>query len=157
MLEVFLYSPSLGGPLPLYKPPVPEAVYATTERTTSRPVARDPESTANRRTNAPSTGNTESGHSNDHLLLPNSQLLVDRDSKSNRERTQSLDSAESAMSSSSSDSDGAGDPFLPHSPSVPAGSQNLVYAQLNVKQTQVQPPANDDLVQYAQIEHQDKV
>ena len=156
------HSPSLGGPVPFYKPPVTEVVYVTSEQTAaSRPVSRHPESTANwMQTNAPSTGNTESGHSNDHLLLANSQLLVDRGSKGNRERTQSsdsADSADSATSSSSSDSGGSGDPLLPPSPSVPAGSQNLVYAQLNVKQTQVQPPANDDLVQYAQIEHQDKL
>ena len=113
-----LYSPSLGGPHPLYKPPVPEVVYVTSEQTTTRQVARDPEHTAiwmQTIDSAPSTlrtgSSTESGHSAD-LLLPPSHLT------------------------------------LPRSP-------QLMYAQLNVKQIQVQPPANGDPVQYAQIEHQD--
>ena len=45
------------------------------------------------------------------------------------------------------------DLLLPPSPPAQARSPN--YAQLNVKQTQVPPLANDDHVQYAQIEHQD--
>ena len=42
-----LHSPSLGGPHPLYKLPVDEEVDVTSEQTTSGPVARDPEHTAN--------------------------------------------------------------------------------------------------------------
>ena len=83
---VSLYSPSLGGPVPLYKLPVTEVVYVTSEQATSRPVARDPEHTANwMQTNALSTGNTESGHLGDHSLLPSSRLPVDRDPKGNRD------------------------------------------------------------------------
>ena len=84
---------------------------------------------------APSTGNGDSGHSGDHSLPPNS--------------------ADSVKSSSSTGSGGSGDPLIQPSPSAPVGSPHLVYAQLNVTQTQVQPPANDAPVQYAQIEHQD--
>ena len=115
-----------------YKPP------ATAEQTTSRPVARDPENIANRMQTldiAPSTNNRDSGHSGDHSLPPNS--------------------ADSVKSSSSTGSGGSGDPLIKSSPSAPVGSPHLVYAQLNVKHTQIQPPANDDPVQYAQIEHQD--
>ena len=111
-----MHSPSLGGPVPLYKPSVPEVVCVTSEQTTSRPVARDPEVPSDLQPfdSAPSTlrtgSSTESGHSAD-LLLPPSHL-------------------------------------------TPARSPQLVYAQLEaVKLTQVQPRANDDPVQYAQIEH----
>ena len=39
----------------------------------------------------------------------------------------------------------------------PASRSNPVYAQINVQQTQVPPPAHDDHVQYAQLKHQDKM
>ena len=124
----FLYSPC--------KPPVTEVVYV--EQTTSIPVARDPESTANWMQTlnfTSSTGNRGSGHSGDHhSLLPNS--------------------ADSVKSSFSTGSGGSGDPLIQSSP---AGSSHLVYAHLNMKQTQIQPPSNDDPVQYAQIAHQDKL
>ena len=112
-----MHSPSLGGPVPLYKPSVPEVVCVTSEQTTSRPVARDPEVPSDLQPfdSAPSTlrtgSSTESGHSADLLLPP--------------------------------------------SHPAPAKGPQLMYAQLNMKQTQVQPPANGDPVQYAQIEHQD--
>ena len=72
------------------------------------------------------------------------------------------DSAKTSQSSlHTTDSEGpdhSGDLLLQSSPLSPVGSPHLVYAQLgSVKQTQVQPPANDDPVQYAQIEHQDKL
>ena len=87
-MSLTVYSPSLGGPVPLYK----------------TQVASNPESASI----------TDSEGSNDNLLLP--------------------------------------------SPPAPMKGQHLVYAQLEaIKQTQVQPPANDDNVQYAQIEHQDKL
>ena len=51
------------------------------------------------------------------------------------------------------DSEGSNDHLLQPSPPAP-----VLYAQVDpVKQTQVQPPANDDPVQYAQIKHQDKL
>ena len=112
-----IHSPSLGGPVPLYKPSTAAAdvVYVNSEQTTGRPVARDSESTAVWRQSsdtATTPSSTDSAGSNDHLLQP--------------------------------------------TPPVPVGSPHLMYAQLEaVKQTQVQPPANDDPVQYAQIEHQD--
>ena len=59
----------------------------------------------------------------------------DSDSDCNREQTQSSDSAATLQNKTSRE------------------SPPMVYAQLNVKQTQVQPPACDDPVQYAQIEH----
>ena len=113
-----LYSPSLGGPHPLYKPPVPEVVYVTSEQTTTRPATRDPEHTA--------------------IWM------------------QTIDSAPSTLQTGSSTESGhSADLLLPPSHPAPARSPQLMYAQLNVKQTQVQPPANGDPVQYAQIEHQD--
>ena len=117
--QVFLYSPSLGGPL-LYKPPVTEVVYVTTEQTASRPVSRD---------------------------VPSSLFPVDRDAKGNRRQAHASDSADSATSSPSTVSGGPGDHLLQPSPPAPVGSP----------QTHVQPPANDDPVQYAQIKHQDKL
>lgn len=94
---------------------------------------------------------------------PSSQFPVNRD----RGRTQSSNSTEStdsATSLSSTGSGGSGESLLPPTTSAsapshtaPAKSSQLLYAQLNVKQTQVSPPANDDHVQYAQIEHQDKM
>ena len=91
-------------------------VYVTSEQTTSRPVARDPEHTA--------------------ILM------------------QTLDSAPSTLQTGSSTESGhSSDLLLPPSCPAPVGGSHLVYAQLNVKQTQVQPPASDDHVQYAQIEH----
>lgn len=112
------------------KPPVTEVLYA--KQITSRPVARDPESMANWMQTldfTPSTDNRDSGHSGDHSLPSNS--------------------ADSVKSSSSTGSGESGDSSLQTSPSAPARSPHLVYAQLNVKQSQIQPPANDDPVQYA--------
>ena len=64
--------------------------------------------------------------------------------------------ASNPESTSVTDSEGSNDGLLQSSPPAPVGSPHLVYAQLEaVKLTQVQPPANDDPVQYAQIEHQD--
>ena len=66
--------------------------------------------------------------------------------------------ASHSESSSITDSEGSNDQLLQPTPPAPVGSPHLVYAQVNpVKQTQVQPPTNDDPVQYAQIEHQDKL
>ena len=48
---------------------------------------------------------------------------------------------------------GESDDLAPPSPPVP----NLVYEQVDVQQTQVPPPADDDHVQYAQLKHQDKM
>jgi len=111
-----MHSPSLGGPVPFYKPPVPAVVYVAREQTTSRQVARDPE------------------------------VPLD---------LQPFDSAPSTLRTGSSTESGhSGDILLPPSPPAPVGSPHLVYAQLDsVNQTQVPPPANDDHVQYAQIEH----
>lgn len=129
-------SPSLGGPLPLYKAQIPEA--------TSRPVAKDPESIAismQTLDSAPSTGSTESGG---HLLLPTSQFPVNRD-RGQAKSSNSTENIDSATSSSSIGSGGSGEFLLP--PSSPASAPNhmapakspqLLYAQLNVKQTQVQ-------------------
>ena len=61
----------------------------------------------------------------------------------------------SPTNSPSTVSERSDDLLLPPSPPAPARSPN--YVQLNVQQTQVPPPANDDHVQYAQIEHQDKM
>ena len=64
--------------------------------------------------------------------------------------------ASNPESTSVTDSEGSNDSLLQSSPPAPVGSQHLVYAQIDlVKQTQVQPPANDDPVQYAHIEHPD--
>ena len=62
---------------------------------------------------------------------------------------------QSPTNSPSTVSERSDDLLLPPSPPAQARSPN--YAQLNVKQTQVPPLANDDHVQYAQIEHQDKM
>ena len=117
----YIHSPSLGGPVQLYKPStaVAELVYANSELTTNTPVARDPENT-----------------------VP---------------RIQSSDSTtSSSITPPSTDSEGSNYHLLQPSPLAPVESPHLVYAQLEiVKQTQVHPPANDDPVQYAQIEHQD--
>ena len=78
---------------------------------------------------------------------------VARDPETTVPRTKSLDFT---TSSPSTDSEGSNDHLLQPSPLASVGSPHLVYTQLEaVKQTQVQPPANDDPVQYAQIEHQD--
>ena len=67
---------------------------------------------------------------------------------------QTLDSAPSTLQTGSSTESGhSSDLLLPPSRPAPVGGSHLVYAQLNMKQTQVQPPAGDDPVQYAQIEH----
>ena len=129
-----LHSPSLGGLL--YKPPVAEAVYVTTEQTTSRPVARDPEHTANwmpTLDSAPSTLQTSVA------LAPEIQAHT----------SYSPTSLHSTVSGRSDDL------LLSPSPPAPARSPNMVYAHINVQQTQVPPPANDDHVQYAQIKQQD--
>ena len=97
----------------LYKPPVAEAVYVTTEQTTSRPVAMAPEVQAQTLYSPKTSASTISGRSDDLLLPP--------------------------------------------SPPVPASRPNLVYTQVNVQQTQVHPPANDDHVQYAQLKQQDEM
>ena len=109
-----IHSPSLGGPVPLYRPPTQAAdlIYVNSEQSTGRQVASNSESTTVWTQSSDTPPSTDSEGSNDHLLQP--------------------------------------------SPPAPVGSPHLVYAQLeSVKQTQVQPPANDDPVQYAQIEHQD--
>ena len=85
------HSPSLSGPVPIYKPPVTEVVYATSEQATSR-----------------------------------------ADSESTQIQTQSSDSNDST------------------------GSPHLVYAQVDMKQTQVSPPASVEPVQYSSIAHKDK-
>ena len=78
---------------------------------------------------------------------------VARDSESTAVWTQSSDTSTTPPST---DSEGSNDHLLQPSPPASVGSPHLVYAQLeSVKLTQVQPPANDDPVQYAQIEHQD--
>ena len=163
-----LRSPSLGGPHPLYKLPVDEEVYVTSEQTTSRPVARDPEHTANwmpTLDSAPSTlqtsvamapevqtqtpysptnsPSTVSGRS-DELLIPPSPPVAALQAYS----------PTSLHSTVSGESD---DLLLPPSPPVPASRPNLVYEQVDVQQTQVSPPAHDDHVQYAQLKHQDKM
>ena len=116
----YIPSPSLGGPVQLYKSSTAVAglIYANSELTTSTAVARNPET------------------------VP---------------RTQSSDSTTLSSSTTppSADSERSNDPLLQPSPPAPVESPHLVYAQLEaVKQTQVLPPASDDHVQYAQIEHQ---
>ena len=97
-----LYSPSLGGPVPLYKPPVHEVVYVTSEQTTSRPVARDTEHT---------------------------EIWM-----------QTIDSAPSTLQTGSSTESGhSADQLLPPSHPAPAKGPQLMYAQLNMKQTQSSP------------------
>ena len=111
-------SPSLGGPVSLYKPQVPEAVYATSEQATS--IA---------------------------------------DSESTQIRTQSSDSTESTDAVRSTGSEGSGhssDLLLPPSPPAAAGSPHLVYAQVDMKQTQVSPPASVEPVQYFSVTHKDE-
>ena len=129
------HSPSLGGPVPLYKPPVAEAVYVTTEQTTSRPVATDPAIQMDTLDSTPST-------------LQTSVAMVPK--------VQTQKTSYSPTSSTSTISEGSEDRLLPPS-QVPASRPNLVYAQVNVQQTQVPPPANDDCVQYAQLKQQDKM
>ena len=112
------HSPSLGGPVPIYKPPVTEVVYATSEQATSR-----------------------------------------ADSENTQIRTQSSDSTESTDTVPSSGSEGSGhssDLLLPPSPPVTAGSPHLVYAQVDMRQTRVSPPASVEPVQYSHIAHKDK-
>ena len=78
---------------------------------------------------------------------------VARDSESTAVWTQSSDTSTTPPST---DSEGSDDHLLQPSPPASVGSPHLVYTQLEaVTQTQVQPPANDDPVQYAQTEHQD--
>ena len=62
-----MHSPSLGGPVPVYKPPVLEVVYVTSEQTTSRPVVMVPENTTVSTQTPVSAANSCSG-SRDHLL-----------------------------------------------------------------------------------------
>ena len=63
----------------------------------------------------------------------------------------------SPTSSPSTVSGRSDDLLLPPSPPAPARSPNMVYAHINVQQTQVPPPAHDDHVQYAQLKQQDKM
>ena len=93
----YYYSPSLGAPVPLYKPPVPEVIYVTSQQNTNISIA----------------------------------------------------------TSISTDGGGSDDQLIPHNPPTPVGNPRLVYAQLNIKQTEVHPPTNDEPVHYAQIEYQD--
>ena len=72
---------------------------------------------------------------------------IARDLQGTRELTQSSDSAESSHTTDSEGSSHSDDPLLQSRP--------LVYTQVNMQQTQVPPPANDDHVQYAQITQQD--
>ena len=88
------------------------------------------------------------------LVYANSELTTNTPVARDPEipRTQSSDST----TSPSTDSEVSNDRLLQPSPLAPVGSPHLVYAQLDtLKQTRVQPPGNDDPVQYAQIEHQD--
>ena len=124
--------------MPLYKLPVAEAVYVTSEQTASIPVARDPEHTAILMQTLDSTPSTQQ---TSVAMAPEIQTLT----------------SYSPSSSPSTISGGSDDLLLPPSPPVPASRQNLVYTQVNVQQTQVPPPANDDHVQYAQIKQQDKM
>ena len=62
---------------------------------------------------------------------------------------------QSPTNSPSTVSERSDDLLLPPSPIAQARNPN--YVQLNVQQTQVPPPVHDDRVQYAQIEHQDKL
>ena len=124
--------------MPLYKLPVAEAVYVTTEQTTSRSLARDPENTAVWMDTLDSTPSTL------HTSVATAPKI----------QTQTTYSPSSSPSTISGRSD---DLLLPPSPPVPASRPNLVYTQVNVQQTQVPPPANDDHVQYAQIKQQDKM
>ena len=99
----------------------------------------------------PSTAATELVYANSELTT---NTPVARDPENTVPRTQSSEST--TTSSPSTDSEGSNYYLLQPTPPAPVESPHLVYAQLDaVKQTQVQPPANDDLVQYAQIEHQD--
>ena len=113
--------------MPLYKPPAAEAVYVTSEQTTNRPVVRDPEHTG---------------------------ILMHTLDSAPKVQTQTSHSRTSSVSEWSYVS---GDPLLRTHPPVPASRPNMVYAQINVQQTQVPPPASDDHVQYAQLKHQDKM
>ena len=133
-----LHSPSLGGPNPLYKLPVAEAVYVTSEHTTSSPVARDPEHTAILMHTLDSVPSTL--HTSVAMAL--------------KVQTQTSNSPTGSPSTVSGESD---DLALPPSPSVQASRPNLVYEQVDVQQTQVPPPAHDDHVQYAQLKQQDKM
>ena len=73
-----------------------------------------------------------------------------------REQTQSSDSAATSQHKRSHE----GPIPAPESGRLPSSSgesQPMVYAQLNVKQTQVSSPASVDPVQYALIEQQNKL
>ena len=76
---LILNSPSLGGPVPLYKPEVPEANY---EQTTSRNPggARGQFMSSD---SAGSTSLTSSGRSDDPLLLPSPPLQAGSPHKGN--------------------------------------------------------------------------
>ena len=117
---------------------MPEMVYVTSEHTTSRPVARDPEHTANW---MPTLDSTPSTLQTSVAMAPKVQ-------------TQTSYSPTNSHSTVSGRSD---DILLPPSPPVPASRPNLVYEQVDVQQTQVPPPAHDDHVQYAQLKQQDKM
>ena len=67
---------------------------------------------------------------------------------------QTLDSTPSTLQTGSSTESGhSSDLLLPPSCPAAVGGSHLVYAQLNMKQTQVHPAASDDHVQCAQTEH----
>ena len=98
----------------------------------------------------PSTATAELVYANSELTT---NTPVARDPDNTVPRTQS---ESTTTSSPSTDSEGSNYHLLQPTPPAPVESPHLVYAQVDpVKQTQVQPPANDDPVQYAQIEHQD--
>ena len=103
-------------------------VNVTTEQTTSR----DPEYTANLMETLDSTPSTLQSSV---AMAPETQTQA------------------SVQTGSSTESGHSSDLLLPPSCPTPMGGSLLVYAQVNVQQTQVHPPANDDHVQYAQIEH----
>ena len=81
-------------------------------------------------------------------------IPVARDTEDTAIRTHTLESTPSTLRTGSSTESGhSADLLLPPSPPASARSSHLVYAQVDpVKQTEVHLPANDDHVQYAQIE-----
>ena len=64
------YSPSLGGPISLYKPPVADVIYVSDEQTTSIPEARVPELQTQPSYSPTSSPSTISGESVDFLVPP---------------------------------------------------------------------------------------
>ena len=88
-------------------------------------------------------------------LGPSGPVARDSDSDSNRQQTLSSDSAAPSQHQTSHE-ESIPVPESGRLPSSSGESQPMVYAQLNVKQTQVPSPASVEPVQYALIEHQDK-